>query len=119
MKFSILLSVLFSFALSAQAADLKSSLVFKKSEKVVTYEQMMSSEKGSLGYLQGLVDEEICYNGKDYEIIDMLVHGINHYGNEVCDKYIVVSGTTIIAGPCFMKEDPDTVYQLPVEKCAK
>lgn len=90
----------------------------------VTYEEVRQARregKALLGYVKDLLQKsELCYEGRDYEAIDILVNGLNQTGTEACDQYIMVHPDgRVVVGPCYQitPEPPTEFYELAISPC--
>lgn len=119
MLLKTILLIALSFATTAMADQ--SALVWMENGNVqrVTQADVNASGKGILGYVhEQRLKDGLCYEGKDFEVINILVSGLNRHGNEMCDGTISVSGIGVITvGPCVLLDHQDDLYYLSAPVC--
>ena len=106
--------------MQVMAADTVTSVQWTEdgAKKVVTLADVKASAAPLFGYVRDLtLKQNLCYEGKDYEAVDLVYAGLNHRGTEICDSYFVVTGNgTLVVGPCQQESVSPDFYsaQLPV-----
>ena len=87
----------------------------------ITMEEIKNAAVPPLGYVLDFPKKQnLCYEGKDFEAVDLLFAGLNRHGVELCDKYIIVTNLgTLVVGPCQQPNIHEEFYSAEVPACAK
>ncbi len=85
----------------------------------VTIVDVRNSVTAPLGYVLDLTKKKnLCYEGKDFEAVDLIHAGLNRRGIELCDSFSIVTGDgTIVVGPCQQPNVHEEFYSVSFPLC--
>ncbi len=108
-------------ALQANGENKEAAIQWTENSQLirVTIADVRNSVTAPLGYVLDLTKKQnLCYEGKDFEALDLIHAGLNRRGIELCDLYSIVTGNgTIVVGPCQQPSVNEEFYTVSLPIC--